>query len=97
MKTIELFRDQAQFSELIKADTKNMSDEERDKMTRDLSLALHTEVSNLVSATSYRPHTDEKPEPDSDKILFESVDVIRYAIAIMNLWGLKTLTFPPIE
>ena len=92
MKILDLFQHQARFSELIGV-SKNMTSEQRDKMTRDLSLALHTEVSHLVSATSYRPHTDEKPDPDPDKILFESVDVIRYAIAIMNLWGLKPDNF----
>lgn len=86
MKVLDLFKDQSQFSELI-GTARQMTIAERDKMTRDLSLALHTEVSHLVSATSYRPHTDEKPDPDPDKILFESVDVIRYAIAIMNLWN----------
>ena len=86
MKILDLFQDQKIFSDLIGIN-RDMSNFERDKMTRDLSLALHTEVSHLVSATSYRPHTDEKPDPDPDKILFESVDVIRYAIAILNLWG----------
>lgn len=88
MKILELFYDQKVFSDLI-GTPDSMTDYERDEMTKDLSLALHTEVSNLVSATSYRPHTNEKVDPDPDKILFESVDVIRYAIAIMNLWGVK--------
>lgn len=92
MKVQDLFRDQSHFSELI-GTSGEMTDGERDRMTRQLSLALHTEVSNLVSATSYRPHTDDKPSPDSDKILFESVDVIRYAIAIMNLWDLSPERF----
>ena len=92
MNILDLFRDQAAFSSLIGVNS-DMSQEERDKMTRDLSLALHTEVSHLVSATSYRPHTDDKPDPDPDKILFESVDVIRYAIAILNLWGLDSVDF----
>lgn len=92
MKILDLFKDQSRFSELIGTPAE-MTNSERDEMTRNLSLALHTEVSNLVSATSYRPHTDDKPDPDADKILFESVDVIRYAIAIMNLWGLTPEKF----
>jgi hypothetical protein len=65
-----------------------MKDSDIDEMTRVLSLALHAEVSDLVSATDYRSHRKDSVEPDPDKILFESVDVIRYAIAIMNLWGI---------
>lgn len=94
MKVIDLFSDQKLFSDMLGIpDSLTITDAERDEMTKTLALALHTEVSNLVSATSYRAHTAEKVKPDSSKILFESVDVLRYAIAIMNLWGLKPADF----
>jgi len=90
LKVTDLFSDQKIFSELIGIpDSATVTDAERDELTKTLALALHTEVSNLVSATSYRAHTSEKIKPDSSKILFESVDVLRYAVAIMNLWGLN--------
>jgi len=68
--------------------SENLTEYERDEMTKTLALALHTEVSNLVSATSYRSHSLKSVEPDPDKIMFESVDVVRYAVAIMNLWDI---------
>lgn len=94
MKVADLFSDQKMFSDLIGIpDSATVTDAERDELTKTLALALHTEVSNLVSATSYRAHTSEKVKPDSSKILFESVDVLRYAVAIMNLWGLNPADF----
>ena len=91
MKIKKLFEDQACFSNLI--GTQCSTAEDLDSLTKTLSLALHKEVSDLVSATSYRHHTDAKVAPDPDKILFESVDVVRYAIAIMNAWQITPEKF----
>lgn len=84
MNIEDLFKNQKVFSDLL--DYGEMTPSNIDEMTRVLSLALHTEVSDLVSATAYRSHANGRINPDPDKILFESVDVIRYAIAILNLW-----------
>ncbi len=92
MKIKKLFRDQSSFSDLLGI-SKNLKDRDLDDLTRTFSLALHKEVSDLVSATSYRSHTLDKAIRDPDKILFESVDVIRYAIAIMNAWNLSPEEF----
>ena len=87
MKVVNLFKDQLAFSSLLGQDS--MSPDEIDEMTRVFSLALHAEVSDLVSATDFKSHRSDLVLPDPDKILFESVDVIRYAIAIMNLWKIS--------
>jgi dimeric dUTPase (all-alpha-NTP-PPase superfamily) len=92
LKILDLFNDQKNFSDLI-GTPRDLTDQERDDLTKTLSLALHTEVSNLVSATSYRSHSLKKVEPNPDKIMFESVDVVRYAIAIMNLWDITPKDF----
>ncbi len=92
MKIKKLFRDQSDFSDLLGIQ-KSLKGEDLDNLTKTLSLALHKEVSDLVSATSYRSHTQDRVCHDPDKILFESVDVIRYSIAIMNAWGLSPEDF----
>ena len=92
MKIKKLFNDQAGFSDLLGI-SKRLEGRDLDDLTRTLSLALHKEVSDLVSATSYRSHTADRANHDPDKILFESVDVIRYSIAIMNAWGLSPEEF----
>ncbi len=92
MKISKLFSDQKSFSDLIGI-SENLTEAQRDEMTKTLSLALHCEVSDLVSATSYRSHSNRKVDPNPDKILFESVDVVRYAISIMNLWNITPESF----
>ena len=66
----------------------DLLDEEKEDITKSLALALHAEVSSLISATNYKSHVKLKKDVDLDKILFESVDVLRYVIAILNTWGI---------
>jgi len=80
----KLFKDQARFNKLVE----KYKSRTRDEITKELALALHSEVSDLVSATSYRSHRKKKIKPDIDKILFESVDIVRYTIAILNEWNI---------
>ena len=63
--------------------------------TQDLALCAHAEISELVSATKYKKHHSQQPKdaPDESKILYESVDVIRYIVAILNLWNIKSEDF----
>ena len=92
MKVSDLFKNQNDFLKLIGI-SNSMSDDERDYMTKTLALALHAEVSDLISSTAYKSHKLEKIKPDRDKVLFESVDIVRYAIAIMNIWNIETDQF----
>ena len=72
----------------------NLSQEEIERCTQELSLCAHAELSALVNATNYKPHHGKSiPEQNRDSILFESVDVIRYMIAIMNTWGIQSAEF----
>jgi hypothetical protein len=93
LKIKRFFEDQASFSNLLEDVPDRLSERDRDDLTKTLALALHKEVSDLVSATSYRSHSLEEIKPDPDKILFESVDVVRYAIAIMNAWNISPENF----
>jgi len=45
-------------------------------------------VGDMLEGINYRQHRMEDKEPDRGVILHESVDVWRYLIAIMNLWGI---------
>ena len=84
----DLFKDQENFWEILGL-PKNLSAEDIDSITKTLALALYSEVGELVSATDYKSHRGESFSPDPDKILFESVDVVRYIIAILNLWSMS--------
>jgi len=83
---------QRAFSELH-YDVGDMDEETRDAKTRELALALHHEVSKLVSAVNFRGHRQMTGPVDRDKILYEAVDTIRYALAIANLWDFDDADF----
>ena len=71
------------------------SRDELERHTQELALCAHAELSSLVAATSYRKHhkADLRNEIDKSTLLYESVDVIRYVMAIMNLWDIKADDF----
>jgi 5'(3')-deoxyribonucleotidase len=60
----------------------------KEKMTQELVLCAHAELSSLVEATRYKRHHafDSSHDVDKGKLLYESVDVMRYIMAIMNVW-----------
>jgi len=83
---------QGQFSSLFfKNDS--MTAAEKEEMTRSFALALHNEVSSLVGEISFKDHINPGRVANTKKILYESVDVFRYILAILNLWGHTTEDF----
>lgn len=76
---------QRQFSDLF-FDSKTFTDAEREQMTKSFALELHSELSDLVSSINFKDHRPDRKMPDRTKILYESVDVLRYLMAIMNVW-----------
>ena len=88
----DLFKDQSYFWDILGL-PENLTPKEIDDLTKTLALALYSEVGELVSGTNYKSHRGETFTPDSDKILFESVDVVRYIIAILNLWNISPEKF----
>jgi hypothetical protein len=60
-------------------------DEGRLELTKTLLLSLHNEVGQLTNSINFRHHIDDR-FLNRNKMLFESVDVIRYVAAILNTW-----------
>jgi hypothetical protein len=91
--TIEdLFSLQKKFNDIF-YDMDNLQRGEREEITKSLTLALHTEVSSLISAINFKDHRQNKKDVDEHKILFESVDVFRYLISILNIWDITPEKF----
>jgi len=67
-----------------------LTEQDRENLTKMLSLELHAEVSSLVSAINFKAHRKEKKQPDRDKILYEGIDILRYTMAIMNVWNISS-------
>ena len=94
MKTIKsLFSDQRKFQESLDRDLGVEKRSSPEEMTKTLSLALYSEVSQLVSSTNYKSHYHDNIKVEKNKILFESVDIVRYAIAILNQWEISAEDF----
>lgn len=88
----QMLRCQKAFSDIFFDDTK-LTSTEREEMTRSFVLALHGELSELVSSINFKTHRTSRKTPDREKILYESVDVLRYLMAIMNIWGITSQEF----
>ena len=74
-------------------DNKNLTDKEKAELTKTFCLSLHSEVSQLINAVDYKQHMTSNSRPDVERILFESVDCVRYVLALLNLWDLKSEDF----
>lgn len=79
-------------------DVDDMTLEEKENKTRELALALHHDVSQLVSSMNFRRHrtgrrSDRHDDMSHDKTIYDVVDIVRYAMAIANLHGFDSYDF----
>lgn len=86
MKFNDMLDRQKIFSDLF-FDATKFDDAKREEMTKSFALALHGEVTDLVSSINFKDHHANRKTPDREKIIYESVDALRYIMAIMNIWG----------
>jgi hypothetical protein len=82
----KLLKRQKEFSDFF-YDSSTFDDAKREEMTKSFALAIHAEVADLVSSINFKDHHANRKTPDREKILYESIDVMRYLLAIMNVWG----------
>ena len=87
MKISQLFKDQQRFNNLFYE--KGMTEKEKEEITKGLALALHSEVSSLVSSLNFKDHKVNRNPVDLNNMLYESVDILRYLISILNLWEIS--------
>jgi hypothetical protein len=88
---INLFSVQKKFNKKLYGS--NITDKEKAEITKTLSLCLHSEVSELMKSVTFKDHHIQTNNIDKVKMLFESVDVIRYVIAILNLNDISATEF----
>jgi len=82
----KLLKRQKEFSDFF-YDSLTFDDAKREEMTKSFALAIHAEVGDLVSSINFKDHHANRKTPDREKILYESIDALRYLLAIMNVWG----------
>lgn len=92
-KTIKsLLELQNNFSSMF-YDKNIMSSKEKEEMLKTLSLAMHHEVSEIVSSSNFKVFDKTEYSVDKDKILYNTIDVFRYMLAIMNLYDITDKDF----
>ena len=68
-------------------------DSEKEVITQNLALCTHAELSSLVNALNYKHHHGSLGKIDKNTILYESVDIVRYMLAILNVWDITASEF----
>ena len=74
-------------------DPDELSEKEKEEITKTFVLSLHTAASDLISAVNYKDHRHTQHEVDHAKIIYKSVDIFRYMLATLNLWQIKPEDF----
>ena len=91
-KFSELLKQQKKFSdECFKSD--GLSEEEKIEKHKTFCLALHNEVSQIAESIHYKDHRQIVTPTNRQQILYETVDTIRYSLAILNLWEFSSDDF----
>ena len=83
---------QKRFSNLF-FKTEELSEQEKIERHKIFALALHSEVSSLADAVYYKDHRPVKTETQRQRILYETVDIMRYCLATLNLWEITSEEF----
>ena len=85
MKLKRMLKMQKKFSKNF-YDVENLTEEQRIEKHKTLCLAMHSELSQLAESVHFREHRTAITPTHRQNILFETMDVYRYCLAILNLW-----------
>jgi len=77
---------QRTFSDLF-YDSNVLTEAERIEKHKTLCLAMHSELSQLADSVHYREHRPGVSPTREQNILFETIDIYRYCLSVLNLWG----------
>ena len=75
---------QSQYSDLFIDD--DLSSQELENITKNFALAMHGEISEMMQAVNLKDHRKTEISPNRDLVLYKSVDIFRYCLAMLNLW-----------
>ena len=81
----EMFKRQNEFSSLF-FNKSEMSEREKEEMTKSFALALHSEATGLANSVNFKDHRLVKHDIDRERILYKSIDAFRYLLATLNMW-----------
>ena len=70
-----------------------LSGKQKEELLKTLCLALHHEVSQIVTATNFKVFDKSVYEANKNEIVYNSVDSFRYILAILGLYNIKPEEF----
>lgn len=88
----KLLQQQKKFSDEC-FQSQNFTEDEQIEKHKTFCLALHNEISQLADSIHYKDHRQTITPTNRQQILYETVDTVRYALAILNLWDFKSEEF----
>tara|TARA_Y100000592_G_scaffold100287_1_gene179579 strand:- start:1220 stop:2152 length:933 start_codon:yes stop_codon:yes gene_type:complete len=74
-------------------ETNTLSDKQKEELLKTLCLALHHEVSQIVTATNFKVFDKSIYETNKNEIVYNSVDSFRYVLAILGLYNISADEF----
>lgn len=88
----EALQRQGEFSDLFFGG-RELTSKEKEEATKTFVLSAHAELTGVADAVNYKDHRTEKHPVDVQKVLYKTVDVYRYVLATLNLWGITPTEF----
>ena len=86
MKIKKMLAIQKKFSDEF-FNVSEMTEAEKVERHKVFCLSMHAEMSRLANTVHYRDHRPIVTATHRQNILFETMDVFRYTLAMLNLWG----------
>jgi hypothetical protein len=83
---------QEEFSSLF-FNSKDLTLKQKQELLKTFVISLHSETTGICEAVNYKDHRCLPDSVDVQKILYKSVDIYRYVLAILNLWGIDDQQF----
>lgn len=74
-------------------DPESLTSSQKEELLKTFVLSIHSEATGICDGVNYKDHRLSTKPVDIQKILYKSVDVYRYVLAILNLWGISGSTF----
>ena len=68
-------------------DASSLTEAEKIDRHKTFCLSMHSEISQLANTVHYQDHRPTISPTHRANILFETMDVYRYCLSILNLWG----------
>lgn len=71
----------------------NLTPKQLEDITKNFALAMHGEISEMMQAVNLKDHRRTVISPNRELVLYKTVDVFRYCLAMLNLWKVSSEEF----